>query len=152
MAAGEALPFGNRTIDVIVFCEVIEHVESPPAVLAEIERVLREDGLVILSFPNYLNMPWLALRILAQVLRRPTWIELQPRNRIMTLLRVFRLIRSAGFQRVGMIGYVLEPPGVYHWRMRRGLSPISSRRLAFLCLHPVIALRKSGFAYRPMGR
>jgi SAM-dependent methyltransferase len=152
MAAGESLPFGSGTVDVIVFCEVIEHVESPPAVLAEIERVLRDEGLVILSFPNYLNVPWLALRILAQVLRKPNWIELQPRNRIMTLLRVSRLIRSAGFRRVGMIGYVLEPPGVYHRRKKRGLPPIASRRLAFLCLHPVIALRRSGSAGRPLGR
>jgi SAM-dependent methyltransferase len=131
-------------VDVIVFCEVIEHVESPPAVLAELRRVLRDGGLLILSFPNFLNLPWLAVRILAEVLRKPNWIELQPRDRILTLFSVFRLIRVAGFRRVGMIGSVLEPPGVYHWRAKRGLPPITSRRWAFLSLHPVIAARKSG--------
>lgn len=152
MAAGESLPFGDGTVDIIVLCEVIEHVELPPTVLAELHRVLVDDGLLILSFPNYLNVPWLAVRILAQALRKPNWIELQPRDRILTLLGVSRLLRSAGFRRVGMIGYVLEPPGVYHRRMKQGLPPIASRRLACLCLHPVIALRRSGSAGRPMGR
>jgi SAM-dependent methyltransferase len=141
MATGESLPFADRTVDVIVMCEVIEHLESPPAVLAEIRRVLRDDGLLILSFPNFLNLPWLALRILAEVLRRPNWIELQPRNRILTFLGVSRLARSAGFRRAGMIGFVLEPPGVYHWRVRRGRLPFAGRRLAPICLHPVMALR-----------
>jgi SAM-dependent methyltransferase len=151
MAAGESLPFGDRTIDVIVFCEVIEHVESPTAVLAELRRVLRDDGLLILSFPNFMNLPWLALRILAEVLRKPNWIELQPRNRITTFVGVSRLIRVAGFQRIGLIGRVLEPPGIYHWRARRGLPPTTSRRLAFLCLHPVIAARKTNPSVRASG-
>src|SRR5512132_4424561 len=144
MATGESLPFGDRTVDVIVCCEVIEHVESPTTVLAEIRRVLRDGGLLVLSFPNFLNVPWLAVRIAAEVLRKPQWIELQPRNRVLTLVGVSRWIRLAGFRRVGMIGCVLEPPGIYHWRKKRGLLPITGRRLAFLCLHPVIAARKTG--------
>lgn len=152
MAAGESLPFGDRTVDVVVFCEVIEHVESPTAVLAELRRVLRDDGLLILSFPNFMNLPWLALRILAEVLRKPNWIELQPRNRILTFVGVSRLIRVAGFRRIGVVGCVLEPPGVYHWRARRGLPPTTSQRLAFLCLHPVLAARKTEPSVRASDR
>jgi SAM-dependent methyltransferase len=143
-AVAESLPFGDGTVDVVVLCEVIEHVMSPPAVLREIRRVLRDDGLLILSFPNYLNAPWLLFRLLAELFRKPNWIELQPRDRILTHFSITRLFRAAGFRKVGLTGHVLEPPGIFHRRQKRGLPPLKGGRLAFICFHPVYALRKSG--------
>lgn len=48
----ESLPFPDATFDVCVAFEVIEHLESPEAMVREARRVLRPDGLLLLSTPN----------------------------------------------------------------------------------------------------
>lgn len=42
----------NNSVDVVVCFEVLEHVETPDLLLTEIKRVLKEDGLLIISTPN----------------------------------------------------------------------------------------------------
>ena len=45
-----ALPFAPASFDLVLCCEVLEHLEQPHAALAELTRVTR--GLVLLSVPN----------------------------------------------------------------------------------------------------
>ena len=47
-----ALPFADCSFDAVVSFETIEHITAQEAFLAEIRRVLRPDGLLILSCPN----------------------------------------------------------------------------------------------------
>lgn len=51
-AAGEALPFPAASFDAVVSWDVIEHVRSPTHMLAEIARVLRPGGDVLLTVIN----------------------------------------------------------------------------------------------------
>lgn len=51
-ADGARLPFPDRSIDLVVFNHIYEHVVDPDAVMAEIRRVLRTDGIVYLGFAN----------------------------------------------------------------------------------------------------
>jgi ubiquinone/menaquinone biosynthesis C-methylase UbiE len=51
-AAGEALPFADASFDTVVAWDVIEHVQSPAAMLAEIARVLRPGGHCLLTAIN----------------------------------------------------------------------------------------------------
>lgn len=58
----QGLPFEDKSFDAVVSFEVIEHVpvEQMEAFFAEIARVLKPDGVVILSTPNkhvYINYP-----------------------------------------------------------------------------------------------
>ena len=46
------LPFEDGSIDCVLLLEVIEHLEHPERALAEIRRVLRPKGRVIIIFPN----------------------------------------------------------------------------------------------------
>lgn len=46
------IPIASSKIDVLVSFETIEHLENPDAFLIEARRVLREQGLLILSTPN----------------------------------------------------------------------------------------------------
>jgi SAM-dependent methyltransferase len=46
------LPFEDQAFDVVTCFEVIEHVERAEDVLNELERVLREGGVLLLSSPN----------------------------------------------------------------------------------------------------
>lgn len=54
---GEQLPFADRFFDVVVSNHVIEHVSDADRHLAEIARVVQQDGLVYLATPNRL-WPW----------------------------------------------------------------------------------------------
>jgi ubiquinone/menaquinone biosynthesis C-methylase UbiE len=51
----ENLRFENNSFDVITACAVIEHVNSPAQMLSECRRVLKQDGILVLTTPN----PWL---------------------------------------------------------------------------------------------
>lgn len=46
------LLFDNNTFDVIVCFETIEHIKEYEKLIAELKRVLKKDGLLILSTPN----------------------------------------------------------------------------------------------------
>lgn len=46
-----ALPFAHDSFDAVICAELIEHVPDPPAVLNEVYRVLRPQGMVLISVP-----------------------------------------------------------------------------------------------------
>lgn len=45
------LPFANNSLDLVIASEVVEHMPEPAGVIAEIARVLRPGGLMILTMP-----------------------------------------------------------------------------------------------------
>jgi ubiquinone/menaquinone biosynthesis C-methylase UbiE len=51
-APGEALPFVDKFFDRILCTEVFEHVLEPELVIAEMSRVLKDEGIISLSIPN----------------------------------------------------------------------------------------------------
>jgi len=46
------LPFPDHSIDLVLSVEVVEHVENQGAYLAEIHRILKSDGVALLTTPN----------------------------------------------------------------------------------------------------
>lgn len=60
VARGENLPFANKSFDLVIACEVLEHVFTPELVLSEMQRVSRE--FCIVSVPN--EPLWRILNIL----------------------------------------------------------------------------------------
>ncbi|MFI6501528.1 methyltransferase domain-containing protein [Nonomuraea typhae] len=53
---GTALPFPDGSIDVLVFNHIYEHVVDPDAVVAEMHRVLSDDGVLYLGLGNRLGV------------------------------------------------------------------------------------------------
>lgn len=45
----------NQKFDYIVFADVLEHLYSPDKVLEQCKKVLKEDGLILISIPNVAN-------------------------------------------------------------------------------------------------
>jgi 2-polyprenyl-6-hydroxyphenyl methylase / 3-demethylubiquinone-9 3-methyltransferase len=45
--AGETLPFPNNSFDIVICCDVLEHVRDLPKVISEISRVLKHGGVFI---------------------------------------------------------------------------------------------------------
>ena len=53
-----ALPFPAGSFEAVVCSEVLEHIQDDAAALAEMQRVLADDGLLLLSVPHR-RYPWL---------------------------------------------------------------------------------------------
>ena len=56
LANGEKLPFKDKIFDVVYSCHVLEHISNDFNALSEIYRVLKDDGVFILSVPNIYNL------------------------------------------------------------------------------------------------
>ncbi|MCA9405721.1 MAG: glycosyltransferase, partial [Candidatus Omnitrophica bacterium] len=52
----QPLPFDDDSFDYIFFLEVVEHLKNPYQVVKEISRILKPEGILILSTPNILNL------------------------------------------------------------------------------------------------
>ncbi|MBC8159611.1 MAG: methyltransferase domain-containing protein [Roseiflexaceae bacterium] len=50
--AGEALPFANGTFDLAICWDVLEHVQNPEQLIAELARVVRPGGRVLITAIN----------------------------------------------------------------------------------------------------
>ena len=64
MAAAAALPFADASFDLVTSNMVFEHVEQPQAALAEIRRVLRTGGRLIIHTPNLFDIVTVAARVI----------------------------------------------------------------------------------------
>ena len=53
---GERLPFADGSVDVAVFNHIYEHVLDPDAIIAELHRVLADDGVLYLGLGNRLGV------------------------------------------------------------------------------------------------
>lgn len=51
-ANAEYLPFSDRAFDLVTCSEVLEHIRNPQRALAEMHRVLKPNGLLLLSTPS----------------------------------------------------------------------------------------------------
>ena len=53
---GESLPFENEEFDVVFSTEVMEHVPNPEKFLSEINRVLKPNGIAVLTVPFFVPL------------------------------------------------------------------------------------------------
>ena len=58
-----SLPFMDRSFDVVICKDILEHLLEPLTVLQEVNRVLKDDGYVVISVPNHFYLP-MRMRIL----------------------------------------------------------------------------------------
>src|SRR6266436_7064351 len=57
------LIYPKDSFDIVLLMETIEHLEEPALALEQIFSVMTPGGLLYLSFPNFLHLPWLLVRI-----------------------------------------------------------------------------------------
>lgn len=134
----ERLPFDDGTFEYVVMTEVIEHLVRPWEAMREIRRILKPGGKFLLSFPNYTNLPWLAVRVLSELVDRPNWIVLQPIDHMWFFPTVSRKLKDAGFGVDEVIGSVYFPPIFYRWEPKAVDRALTAARLGALSFHPLV--------------
>lgn len=127
----QRLPFAEDSFDLVISCETIEHVPNPSTAVAELSRVLRPGGTLLLTTPNYLGIMGL-FRIYKRLTGDPFTEVGQPINKLVMLPRTRMWVRRAGLRVVESFAYhhYLPIPG----RPPRLLSkldgaPVIGRRL-----------------------
>ena len=152
------LPLPDRAFDTVICMEVLEHTLSPDQVLAELWRVLRPGGVLILSTPSYMNMAGVLKIVLEAcgVYERDTFAPFdswKPKvlERCLTALGVrhmlcqqgFRIIRVEGAELFdAMFPFANRIRGLFtserFLRLRAGFDRLSSLPLAkWFSLHGV---------------
>jgi len=74
VARGEALPFVDRTFDLVYCCDVLEHVSDLDAVIAETARVLKPGGLYFYDTVNRTRASKLVMIKLFQEWSATSWL------------------------------------------------------------------------------
>ncbi|SRR6266568_2010003 len=93
------IPFQSQQFDHVVMLAVLEHLEQPCTVLAEIFRVLAPQGSLIMTWPQALIDPLLnALHGIGFVSREMESGKHQPRIPFATLISMMERIGFTGFE------------------------------------------------------
>ena len=100
----DALPHASDTFDVVIFTEVLEHLDAPPTVmLRKVHRVLKSGGRLIFSVPNLASLQT-RVRLLFGRSPLAIWQEASPGVhgpgplRVYTRAEVEQLLTESGFQ------------------------------------------------------
>lgn len=136
------LKYPDNFFDCVLLMEVFEHLEQPKLVLNEIRKILKPEGKLFLSFPNYINIPWLFLRIIAEKFNKPNWIILQPIDKIYMIFQVINYCRNAGLNYKSCVGSNYFPPLIYKIEPRSVTLLFNKLRLSYLSLHPILIFQK----------
>lgn len=138
------LPYKRNTFDIVLLMETIEHLENPIAGLSEARRVLRENGLLYLSFPNYIHLPWLAVRILSEKLNKPNWIVLQPVDKFYTTINVIGFCKKLNMKFQKITGSTYFPPLIQTHEPLFLTDLLNGAKLGHFSFHPVLRFIKIG--------
>ncbi|BAY40815.1 methylase involved in ubiquinone/menaquinone biosynthesis [Nostoc sp. NIES-2111] len=103
------LPYDNNVFDAVYFTEVLEHiaVKNPIEILSDLRRVLKANGLLILSTPNICNISNIyALLNEVNIFWQPEifYGSLDRHNREYTPREVYEVVEKAGFRDIQMYG------------------------------------------------
>jgi len=127
MADLAALPVPSKSFDVVCAFEVIEHVPDAAKVLREIQRVLRDDGVLVVSTPQ---------------VKRTTTRPQNPHHQIEYSLADFRALLSPFFAQADVLGQRRVQSNIHYYlqkmdvlKLRTWAVPRILRRKAGRLLH-----------------
>lgn len=84
----KGLPFDSGSFDVVLMTEVLEHVFDTDALLSEVRRVLKSDGVLVLTVPNVCS---LVSRVQVVLGRLPSYVEHHCRDGMAGHIRGYNL-------------------------------------------------------------
>ncbi|MEZ4554002.1 MAG: class I SAM-dependent methyltransferase [Dehalococcoidia bacterium] len=153
VAAGEALPFRDGSLDVVVLNEVIEHVQDDGATMREVSRVLAPGGVAVIYAPNRLypfetHGVYLGKRYVFGNIPLVNWLPNPLRNRLVPHARAYtargieRVSRQRGLR---LVHHSYVYPGFDNVAAR---VPMLARLLRWSCYRAEdSALRRFGLSH-----
>lgn len=94
----EELRFPKNHFDVITLWQVLEHVPHPCTILREVHTILKPDGLLALSTPNFGGLP-------ARILGRRWWNIRRLHINQFTTKTLVATLKDIGFRNVSSVSY-----------------------------------------------
>jgi 2-polyprenyl-3-methyl-5-hydroxy-6-metoxy-1,4-benzoquinol methylase len=91
----QRLTYASNSFDTVLSFETVEHVPSPRCAVAELARVLRPGGTLLLTTPNYFGIMGI-FRGYKRVTGKPYTEVGQPINKLVMLPRTLSWVRNAG--------------------------------------------------------
>ena len=112
------LPFENRTFDVVTMIELIEHLskEEVVALLAEVQRVLKSHGRLIITTPNYLSL-WPVLEIFVNRLSPVSYKDQHVTQYTKSRLKKFLQDNSFAFFHLSAFQFSAPFFAAIHWKL-----------------------------------
>ncbi len=120
------IPFGNNTFDIVVSSEVIEHTIAPLESIAELYRVLKPGGVLILTTPNKLWFfsIWIANKLkLRSYYGFENWISWQTLKREATR-NGFKVEKMVGIHLFPFVSPLFYPILNFFHRFNKELGPL----------------------------
>lgn len=119
----ETIPLKDESINLVVCLDSFEHYLHPLKAAKEFYRVLKPNGTLFLSIPNYANIAGLVKRVSERygAYERDSWAPFdawkpQALEHFVTPATVKRLFGNAGFCRFNKVGYADEMiAGLFPW-------------------------------------
>jgi SAM-dependent methyltransferase len=154
----EAFPFPDGHFDAIICLATIEHIIHVEHFVAELRRILHEDGCLYLSAPNYSGVPYLIPFLLTG---RTFHDPLNPSDRYEFFAHVRYFTYRTLVEYLGSVGFTAEavylplPAGSTKYQRLKSRSPLKARMLRHLmrtlyrigsprwCAEPVVCFTKS---------
>jgi len=123
LADGQRLPFKNEVFDVIFCIDAFEHFPSQKKAAKEFKRVLKKNGTVFLSVPNYSNICGLVKLFEEKCgfYEKGAWAPFgnwkpQVLEQFITPWRIKKVFKNAGFRDFKFVGLDRELiTGIFPW-------------------------------------
>lgn len=139
-----ALPFARR-FKLVIALEVIEHLDDPKKLLAEIDGILLEDGYLIISTPNKFSMEGINGKI-KSVLTGKQWNAWDAEHKHVFASPEFLSLVSKRLSINKVCGYYIVPtlPGTFRTinNMSIFLRTYHQTPLNRFCFQTIVLLRK----------
>lgn len=108
VADGTSLPLESQQFDIVICSEVIEHIIKREKLLAEISRVLKAGGYLLMTTPNPKALTYMLPRMINKVYRFH-YGSSQPVNELIERKELAGMLKSQGFEILGHTGLIYRP-------------------------------------------
>jgi len=86
------IPFHDDTFDLVIASEVLEHIPDVSVAIVAVLRVLKKDGFLLVTVPNWISLSGLVRKVLQIIFRKPFNDGGQPYDNWFTFRRLKSLI------------------------------------------------------------
>lgn len=134
-AAMDDAKFEDKVFDLITMWDVLEHMPNPKAGLLEANRVIKDDGILVISYPDYGS-------IFSKMLGRKWWFFLSHHLYYFTPKTLEKMLNETGFEVIKSKRHFQRLKVGYMITMARNLSGDESHFSLFSLIQRALSLTR----------